>query len=74
MDSKYPIEWFIDFDHFPTDFTCMDEAIGKYNELGYPLKIQFKKYNTSRDKNDARLSMFSLCCHKRGSKGFKDVN
>ena len=42
---------FVDFTHFPLEFTSIEECLLKYNKLGLCLKIQFKKYNVRRNDN-----------------------
>ena len=42
---------FVDFTHFPLEFTSIEECMQTYNKLGLCLKIQFKKYNVRRSDN-----------------------
>jgi len=48
MASLNP-DWFVNFSHFPVELQSMEEALEKYNELGLPLKIQFKRGSIRKD-------------------------
>jgi hypothetical protein len=54
------------------EFSTIDEALNKYNELGLPLKIQFKRGNSKRD-SKGFVTNFLLRCY-RGAGGNKKLD
>ena len=58
-DPKYVFN----FSHFPKMFKDPTSALDTYNQLGYPHRMQFKRYELK--KKEGKILMFSLCCAKR---------
>lgn len=62
----------MNFTHFPVEFATIDDALNRYNEMGLPLKIQFKRGSIKRD-GTAMITSFQLRCF-RGAGNMPKIN